>query len=247
VTADAEEGARPEDGADPARFHGLHVLADDDPRWARDPVAQARAACAGGAAVVQLRAKRAPDRQVLAWAAEIRGLCRAAGAAFVVNDRFDLALLAGADGVHLGQEDLPPERIPAVLRADLAVGRSTHTAEQVRRARREPITYLAFGPVFGTASKDSPYPARGLASLAEAVALAEGLPVVAIGGLDARGVEQAVRTGARGAAVVSAVAGAADPEAAVRRLVRALAAAEAGAVGATPPKGAGQTAGPRDR
>jgi len=235
VTADPGEGPRPGGGPDPARFVGLHVLADDDPRWARDPVAQARAACAGGAAVVQLRAKHAPDRQVLAWAEQIRELCRAAGAAFVVNDRFDLALLAGADGVHLGQEDLPPERIPAALRAGLAVGRSSHTAEQVRRARREPIAYLAFGPVFGTASKDSPYPARGLEALAEAVALAEGLPVVAIGGLDTGGVERAARAGARGAAVVSAVAGADDPEAAVRRLVRAWAAGAAGEAGTEAP------------
>jgi len=234
VTAAGEGPGR---APDPTRFHGLHVLADDDPRWARGPVAQARAACAGGAAVVQLRAKHAPDRQVLAWAEEIRHLCRAAGAAFVVNDRFDLALLAGADGVHLGQEDLSPERIPGALRGSLAVGRSTHTAEQVRRARREPIAYLAFGPVFGTASKDSPYPARGLQALAEAVTLAEGLPVVAIGGLDARGLEQVARAGARGAAVVSAVAGAGDPEAAVRRLVGALAAGAAGGAGPEEPAG----------
>jgi len=244
VTAGPEEGPRPGGGPDPTRFCGLHVLADDDPRWARDPVAQARAACAGGAAVVQLRAKHAPDRQVLAWAEEIRDLCRAAGAAFVVNDRFDLALLAGADGVHLGQGDLPPERIPAAVRADLALGRSSHTAEQVRRARGEPIAYLAFGPVFGTASKDSPYPARGIEALAETVALAEGLPVVAIGGLDADRVGQAARAGARGAAVVSAVAGAGDPEAAVRRLVRAW---KAGATGGGGPGQTAETARPGSR
>ena len=78
---------------------GLHVLADDDPRWKWDPLEQARAACAGGARVVQLRAKHATDREVLAWGREIRRLCREAGALFVMNDRFDLALACQADGV----------------------------------------------------------------------------------------------------------------------------------------------------
>jgi thiamine-phosphate pyrophosphorylase len=198
------------------------VLADDDPRWGRDPVEQARAACAGGAAVVQLRAKRATDREALAWAREIRALTRAAGAAFVMNDRFDLALLAEADGVHLGQEDLPPARVPAAARARLALGRSTHTLEQVRAARGEPLAYVAFGPIFGTASKDSPWDARGLDALAQAVRAAAPLLLVAIGGIDAAGAREVARAGARGAAVISAVAGAPDPEAATRALVRAL-------------------------
>ena len=95
-----------------AAYCGLHVLADDDPRWSCDPPAQAAAACAGGAQVVQLRAKRATDRQALAWARAIRELTRASGTRFVVNDRFDLALAAGADAVHLGQGDLPPSALP---------------------------------------------------------------------------------------------------------------------------------------
>jgi thiamine-phosphate pyrophosphorylase len=204
------------------RFHGLHVLADDHPRWKRDPLEQARAACAGGAAVVQLRAKHATDRETLVWAREIRVLTRAAGVAFVVNDRFDLALLAEADAVHLGQEDLPPDRIPARLRSELAVGRSTHTLEQVRAAQQEPIDYLAFGPVFGTTSKASAYDARGLEALSDAVALASPRPVVAIGGIDATRTAQVAGAGAAGAAVVSAVASADDAAAAVRELVAAL-------------------------
>jgi len=116
---------------------GLHVLADDDPRWKWDPVEQARAACEGGAAVVQLRAKRTGDREALAWGREIRGLTRACGALFFVNDRFDLARLCEADGVHLGQTDLPPARLPAEARARLAVGRSTHDEAEVRRALAE--------------------------------------------------------------------------------------------------------------
>ena len=204
------------------RFHGLHVLADDDPRWKRDPVAQARAACDGGAAVVQLRAKTATDRRALAWAREIRALTRAAGAAFVVNDRFDLALLAEADAVHLGQDDLPPARVPEDVRKRLAIGRSTHTLDEVRAAADEPVTYVAYGPVFGTASKDSPYDARGLEALAEACRRAAPRPLVAIGGIDLAGAARVAAAGARGAAVISAVSDADDPIAATRALVHAL-------------------------
>jgi thiamine-phosphate pyrophosphorylase len=202
--------------------HGLYVLADDDPRWGRDPVAQARAALAGGAAAVQLRAKHATDRQALAWAEEITELCREAGARSFVNDRFDLALAAGADGVHLGQDDLPPERIPAAARARLLVGRSTHTLAQARAAAAEPVDYVAFGPVFGTTSKDSPYDARGLAALAEVARLVAPRPCVAIGGIDAARARACLRAGAAAVCVISAVAGAPDMEAAVRALVRGL-------------------------
>ena len=197
------------------------MLADDDPRWTRDPVEQALAACAGGAAVVQLRAKRATDRAALAWGEAIREATRRAGALFCVNDRFDLALACGADGVHLGQDDLPPERIPPAWRERIAVGRSTHTPEQVARACEEPVDYVAFGPVFGTASKESAWSARGLAALADAVARAAPRPVVAIGGIDLERVAEVRAAGAAGFAVISAVAGAAAPEAAVRELARA--------------------------
>jgi thiamine-phosphate pyrophosphorylase len=200
-----------------ARLAGLHVLADDGPHWKWDPVEQARAACAAGAGVVQLRAKRAGDRDALAWAERIRELTRAAGALFVVNDRFDLALLAQADGVHLGQEDLPPARVPEAARASLLVGRSTHTLEQARRALAEAVDYLAFGPVFGTRTKETPWEPRGTQALFQVVALAAPLPVVAIGGIHAGNLLEVARAGA-GAAVVSAVAAAADPEAAAREL-----------------------------
>jgi thiamine-phosphate pyrophosphorylase len=203
-------------------FCGLHVLADDDRRWSIGPVAQARAACAAGARVVQLRAKHAGDRETLAWAREIRALTRAAGARFVVNDRFDLALAAEADAVHLGQDDLPPSALPATAREKLAVGRSTHDLVQARAARAEGVDYVAYGPVFGTSSKAGAGSARGLGGLAEAVAVAAPLPVVAIGGIDASKLADVLAAGARGAAVISAVAGAADPEAAARALVREM-------------------------
>jgi thiamine-phosphate pyrophosphorylase len=208
-----------------ARLRGLHVLADDDPRWARGPLEQARAACRGGAAVVQLRAKHAADAVALAWAEAIRAETRAAGALFVVNDRFDLALASGADGVHLGQEDLPPARLPASALARLLVGRSTHTWEEALAAAAEPVDYVAFGPLFPTTSKASAHAACGLELLREVAAQAAPRPVVAIGGIDAERAAAALHAGAAGVAVISAVAGAEDAEAAVRELVAALACA----------------------
>jgi thiamine-phosphate pyrophosphorylase len=203
------------------RLSGLHVLADASPRWSVSPVEQARAACAGGASAIQLRAKLAPDHELLAWAAEIRALTERTGALFLVNDRFDLALAAGADGAHLGQDDLPPDRIPAEARERLLLGRSTHSLEQASAARREPIDYVAFGPVFGTSSKQTPWGPRGLAQLEAVVRSLRPLPVVAIGGIDASNAASVRTTGAAGFAVISAVAGAREPEAATRALVAA--------------------------
>ncbi len=206
----------------PHAFHGLHVLADDDPRWPVGPVEQAKHACAGGASVVQLRVKHATDREALVWGRAIRELTRDAGVRFVLNDRFDLALACEADAVHLGQTDLPPRALPAVARKQLAVGRSTHDLQQARAARTEAVDYVAFGPVFETTSKTSEYGARGIDALAQIVGLAAPLPVVAIGGVDASNVGEIVAAGAAGAAVISAVAAAPDPTLATRDLVRRM-------------------------
>lgn len=214
-----------ERGAD---YGGVHVLADDDPRWPRGPVEQARDACAGGAAVVQLRVKHATDMQTLEWARAIRKLTREAGARFVVNDRFDLALLSEADAVHLGQGDLPPGALPDQVRSRLAIGRSTHTPEQLRAAREEPVDYVAFGPVFGTTSKASDYTRRGLEALREATRWASPRPLVAIGGISLERVEAVREAGAAGIAVISDVASAARPVAATADLVARFAGNTAG-------------------
>jgi thiamine-phosphate diphosphorylase len=205
-----------------AKLRGLHVLADDDPRWRHGPLAQAEAACAGGAAVVQLRCKQATDLAALALGEAIRARTRAAGLLFFVNDRFDLALALGADGVHLGQEDVPPARLPAAAREALLVGRSTHTEAELRAARDEPVDYVALGPVFGTASKATPHAARGVAMASEAARALAPLPLIAIGGIDAAGAAALAQAGVAGVAVISAVAAAADPVAAVRALCAAL-------------------------
>ncbi|MCA9506316.1 MAG: thiamine phosphate synthase [Myxococcota bacterium] len=209
--------------APPRAWHGLHVLVDDDPRWGRDPVEQARAACAAGVPVVQLRAKHATDRQVLDWARAIRALTRDAGTRFVVNDRFDLALAAEADAVHLGQGDLPPDALPRDVRARLAVGRSTHDRAQLEAAAAEDVDYVAFGPVFGTTSKASEYTARGLEALAEAARRVAPRPLVAIGGIRLEHTAALAAAGAAGFAVISEVAAAPDPEAAARALMLSFA------------------------
>ena len=205
------------------KYHGLHVIVDDDTRWPRDPVTQAEAACLGGARVLQLRAKRAPDRQTLHWARRIRRVTQEAGVLFVLNDRFDIALLAEADAVHLGQEDVSPVQIPSEIRDALDIGRSTHDLEQAERALDEGARYIGYGPVFGTQSKDTPYAARGIDGLAEIAAAVRPLPVIAIGGIGATAASCIHSAGAAGLAVISSVAAAPDPVGATRELAKAFA------------------------
>ncbi len=206
-----------------ARFAGLHVLADDDPRWPADPVEQARAACEGGADVVQLRAKHATDAEAIAMGRAIRRCCSEAGARFVFNDRFDLALACEADAVHLGQGDLPPDRIPDTARRKLAIGRSTHTLEQARATLLEPIDYVAFGPLYGTHSKQSEYGSRGASMLKAVAEIVAPRVLVAIGGIGLDEISATLGAGAQGVAVISAVVAADEPVSATRALIREIA------------------------
>lgn len=203
-------------------LRGLMVLADDAPIWKIDPIDQARAACEGGASIVQLRAKHATDSVALQWAEAIREITRKFGVGFFVNDRFDLALAADADGVHLGQNDIPPSEIPIAARARLLIGRSTHSLEQALEACEGPVEYIAFGPIFATATKDSSDGPRGVERLAEVVLAVQPQPVIAIGGIDLGNVARVAETGVAGVAVISAVADAADPRRAAHVLAETL-------------------------
>jgi thiamine-phosphate pyrophosphorylase len=140
----------------------------------------------------------------------------------IVNDRVDLARLSGAAGVHVGQDDIPPGAARAQLGPAAIVGFSTHTIEQIEAAAREPVTYIAVGPVFGTTTKATGYDAVGLDLVRTAVARAGGLPVVAIGGITLQRVPEVLASGASGVAVISDLMSGGDPASRVAAYCRSL-------------------------
>lgn len=174
------------------------------------------AALAGGATFVQLRDKHASADELRAEAAELLGLCRAAGVPFVVNDDVECALAVGADGVHVGQDDMACERARALLGPDAIVGVSTQTVEQARAAEAAGADYLGVGGVAGTATK----PEAGVLTPDEfrAIAAAVDIPIVAIGGVNARTMPLLAELNVDGAAVVSAIFAADDIAAATCEL-----------------------------
>lgn len=179
----------------------------------------AQAALEGGAGCLQLREKGLEDAELLRRAHALRELTHRHGALLIVNDRADIARLAGADGVHVGQGDLPVREARSIAGWRLLVGKSTHTIEQLEAALAEQPDYLAVGPMFASATK----PASEVAGpqLLAAAAGRTQLPVVAIGGITTDTAPQLRAAGASGVCVCAAVAGAADPLEATRRLVRA--------------------------
>jgi thiamine-phosphate pyrophosphorylase len=184
----------------------------------------ARACLDGGATFLQLRAKGASGGWLLDTAAAIVALGAPVAAQLIVNDRADVARLAGAAGVHVGQEDLPPEAARRIVGPQRIVGFSTHTIAQLDAAVREPIDYIAIGPVFGTASKAMGYDAIGLAMVEQAAARAHarGLQVVAIGGITVDRATDVIRAGADSVAVISDLLAAGDPRARVREYLDRL-------------------------
>jgi len=160
---------------------------------------------AGGATFIQLREKRAAPRAFLTDAADALRIARAQGATLIINDRVDIALAVNADGVHLGQSDMPIQSARRLLGDGAIIGFSTHNLEQVQAALLLPIDYLAFGPIYSTNTKDSADPVVGLAELREASRLVNDLPLIAIGGIDASNLIGTFTAGASSAAVISAV------------------------------------------
>ena len=200
---------------------GLYVILDPEHCQRRDPLFVCEQALEGGAALLQLRAKQLTDAALLALARAVRTRCHAHGVPFWLNDRLDIACLAQADGLHLGQDDLPPHEVRAFAPA-LALGLSTHSRQQVERARTEPVRMIGFGPIFPTTSKERPSPTVGLSELATICRATPELEVVAIGGIQLAHAADIARSGATYAAVISAVCAAPDPKAATRALHEAL-------------------------
>lgn len=197
----------------------LHVLVDEVSR--HDPVALARAALAGGADTLQLRAKHLTDRDRFALACALRQLCDGAGAHLIVDDRADIARAARADGVHVGADDLPIVAVRAVMGAQAIVGATCRDPQAAVDRQAEGASYLGVGPAFATTTKDGLPDPLGPERIG-AVAAAVDIPVVAIGGVDADGARQLVAAGAHGVAVVGAVALADDPQQATAGILAAL-------------------------
>ncbi len=212
-----------------ARLRGLYAIVQG-----KEPVAAAAAAIDGGARVVQVRMKDAPAGEVLEVSRRIVAIARGR-ALVIVNDRADLALLSGADGVHVGDEDLPVPETRGLVGPGLLVGRTARTLAEALAAIRDGADHVGFGPVFPSRTKPLSAAPRGLDALRE-VASALGAPVVAISGIDLSNVGEVARAGAACAAAIGAIFGSGDPRENAARLAAAF---EAGrrAAGAAPAPG----------
>jgi len=195
----------------------VYVITDSHQARGRSHREIAEAAIRGGATAVQLRMKDEPARVMLEAAREIAPLCRAAGVAFIVNDRVDVALISGADGVHVGQDDLPARDVRALMGPRALIGVSAATVEEGEAAERMGADYLGVGAVYPTGTKPDAGAPVGLARLGE-IRRAVHLPLVGIGGITADNAAAVIRAGASGVAVITAVTMAKDMAAATRRL-----------------------------
>jgi thiamine-phosphate pyrophosphorylase len=199
----------------------LYVITDRGQARGRDEATIVRAALRGGATAIQLRGKGQDARPLCELGRALLRETRAAGALLFVNDRLDVAQAIGADGVHLGQDDLPCADARRIAGPGLLIGVSAESPALARAAERDGADYLGTGSVYATSSKSDAGEPIGTAGLARVVA-ATKLPVVAIGGIGPANAAPCVAAGACGVAVISAVVGAEDPEAAARELAAAI-------------------------
>jgi thiamine-phosphate pyrophosphorylase len=201
----------------------LYVILDRATAHGRDLGTLLEAVIAGGCRMVQLREKEWPSGRLWPLAERLRERCRKAGVTFIVNDRVDLAVALGADGVHLGQDDLPPAVARPLLRPGMILGLSTHSVDQARLAQGAGADYVAVGSMFPTTTKPD-FQLVG-PPLVRQVRGEIRVPLIAIGGITADNLAEVIRAGANGVAVISAVGAAEDPAAATRRLLQAIRAA----------------------
>jgi thiamine-phosphate pyrophosphorylase len=171
----------------------------------------------GGIQWLQLRAKTMPPRDFLELACAARRRTHSSGCRLIVNDRVDIALACAADGVHLGQEDLPLYAARKLM-GERIIGISTHDVEQAKEAEAGGADYIGFGPIFGTATKETGYSARGLEMLQQ-IREAVGIPIVAIGGITEGNVNEVWQAGADSAAIISDILGADDISNKVKRIL----------------------------
>jgi thiamine-phosphate pyrophosphorylase len=198
----------------------LYVILDSG-RGKRSLVEALTQAAAGGAQVFQYRAKSETGIDAFREASRLRRVAAEVGALFVVNNRCDLALAVDADGVHLGQDDLPLAHARGLMGADRIIGISTHNPAQVKEALHEGADYLGFGPIFSTGSKQDHDPVVGLEGLREVRSLTS-LPIFAIGGIGLETASAVKAAGASGVAVISAILDAPDITETVRQFLTRL-------------------------
>ena len=208
-----------------ARIAGLHLVTDSALCGERGVLAVVEAAVRGGARVVQLREKTLATRAFVERARALKALLQPLGVPLIVNDRLDVALACGADGVHVGQDDLSPRDMRRWLPQGL-IGLSIERIEQLDAAERLPVDYYGASPVFATTTKADAAPALGLEGL-RALRARTTRPLVAIGGIGAHNAGAVMAAGADAVAVVSALCAAPDPEDAARRLRAAMEATRA--------------------
>lgn len=161
----------------------------------------------GGATLVQLREKHLSPREFYGEAEAALAVARERGVRLIINDRVDIALAVGADGVHLGQDDLPSEAARMLLGPDAIIGFSTHNIDQATVAARSPVDYIAIGPIFATVSKENPDPVVGIEGLRRVRAQVGQIPIVAIGGISERDARGVLEAGADAIAVIGALLG----------------------------------------
>lgn len=204
----------------------LYLVTDPNLSQSRLLPQTVEAAVKGGAGIVQYRDKQAGTRKMVETAAALCDICHRLGVFFLVNDRVDVALAVGADGVHVGQEDMPAVIARRLLGKDKMVGVTVHNAAEIAQAEREGADYLSLAPVFATSTKpdhQTPLGPHGIKMLAAEV----HLPVVAIGGINQSNAAEVIRSGVQGVCVVSAVLSADDPFSAAQTLCHVIQAAKA--------------------
>jgi thiamine-phosphate pyrophosphorylase len=194
-----------------------HFYAIVDPAGGHEPVSLAHTMLDAGARIMQLRLKDAPGRDFLAAARAIAEMCRIRGAILIVNDRVDIAILANAHGVHLGQQDLPLEAARRITGPNQIIGISTHTVEQARAAEKGGADYIGFGPMYSGGLKNIAA-GMGLDNL-RAIRAAVKIPIVAIGGITEARVAETLAAGADGVAIITDVVNAPDIGAKVRSIL----------------------------
>ncbi len=206
---------------------GLYVVTGQEFARDRSQLEVVQACISGGAGIIQLREKHWPAARLIEIGRELRRVTREGEVLLIVNDRVDLAVALEADGVHIGQQDIPLQLVRKMVCPGMVVGVSAGTSEEAWAAEREGASYLGVGPIFPTETKKDARPPRGLSLLKE-IRQATDLPIYAIGGIKIHNVASVIRTGVDGVAVVSAVIGADNITGAARAFVEEIKKAKTG-------------------